>query len=89
MSARKPFNGDAGYKASLRTWFGWVVIYDRENGGDWIDADSRWVVAAYDEDKMNLALLEARSEREARRVMKDTRDGWWEWIPALDKEADS
>ena len=29
MSARKPFNGDAGYLCSLRASFGHVVVYDR------------------------------------------------------------
>lgn len=38
MPKPKPFNGDAGYKASLRAAFGHLVIYDRASGGDWIDA---------------------------------------------------
>lgn len=80
QSKRKPYNGDAGYHCSLKTPFGHVVLYDRRNGGDWIDGGERWVLAAYDRGGSNLALLDCRTERWGRRAMKDTRDGWTEWI---------
>jgi len=47
MAKRKPHSEIAGYVAErkcLRPCGGHVVIYDRKNGGDWIDADDRWVV---------------------------------------------
>lgn len=87
MSKRKPFNNDAGYKASLRAPFGHVVIYDRQNGGDWIDAETRWVVAAYDHDELNIGFLECESERIARDTMKAARDGDADWIAPLAEEA--
>lgn len=80
MNVRKPFSGDAGYVCSLRTRFGHVVVYDRTRGGGWIDADTRWVVAAYDHDKRNIALLDCQSQRIARQTMKDARDGHHDWI---------
>jgi len=80
MSKRKPYNGDAGYRCSLKFPLGHVVLYDRQNGGDWIDGGERWVLAAYDHAGGNLALLDCPSERWGRRAMKDTRDGWHEWI---------
>ena len=86
MSKRKPFNGDAGYKCSLRTPFGYVVLYDRERGGDWIDGGERWVVAAYDHEQSGLALLDCPSERIARQTMKDARAGFHDWIEVIEDE---
>ena len=80
QSKRKPYNGDAGYHCSLKTRFGHVVLYDRRNGGDWIDGGERWVLAAFDHSGANLALLDCKTERYGRRAMRDTRDGWTEWI---------
>ena len=58
------------------------MITDRDNGGDWIDSDERWVVSAFDRDLMNLAILEASSLRRAREIMKDARDAGYgtDWI---------
>ena len=80
MSTRKPFNGDAGYLCSLRAPFGHVVVYDRAHGGDWIDGDTRWVVAAYDHNKGNIALLDCDTQRIARQTMKNARNGHHDWI---------
>ena len=82
MSNRKPLNDTAGYVASLRAPFGHLMITDRQNGGDWIDSDERWVVHALDHDLRNLALLEASSLRRAREIMKDARRTGFEtdWI---------
>ena len=81
MSVRKPYNGDAGYHCSLKTSFGHAVVYDREKGGDWIDADTRWVLSAYNTEGANIGLLECSSEREVRASMKGTRDGTFvDWI---------
>lgn len=47
VSKRKPYNDIAGYHASRKCQpevGGHVVIIDRANGGDWIAADSRWIV---------------------------------------------
>ena len=80
MSKRNPYSGDAGYRAVLKTEFGHVVLYDRQNGGDWIDAETRWVVIAFDASGANVAILDATSERHARGIMRDTAAGWVEWI---------
>ena len=80
MSTRKPFNNDAGYVASLRAAFGHVVIYDRKKCGGWIDGEERWIVASYDHDKSNIALIETGSLRRAREIMKDARDGSHDWM---------
>jgi hypothetical protein len=82
MSKRKPLNDTAGYVASLKTTFGYVMITDRDNGGDWIDSEERWVVSAFDNQLANLALIESSSLRRAREIMKDARrDGFaTDWI---------
>ncbi|KMW56952.1 hypothetical protein AIOL_001910 [Candidatus Rhodobacter oscarellae] len=82
MSKRKPLNDTAGYVASLKTPFGYVMITDRDKGGDWIDSEERWVVSAFDHQLANLALIEASSLRRAREIMKDARrDGFaTDWI---------
>ena len=78
---RKPLKDTAGYVSSMKTDFGWVVIYDRNTGGDWIDADSRWVVAAFDHELDNIGLLEASTKKEAREYVAATRDGdLIEWV---------
>ena len=74
-SKRKPFNLDAGYKASRRTSFGWVVIYDRNKGGDWIDGDTRWVVAAYNQEQGNIGLLDCETRALAITTMKLAQSG--------------
>ena len=83
-SRRKPFNRDAGYHCSKRTAFGYCVVYDREKGGDWIDADTRWVAAAFDNELRNMALLDCTSERMARDIMKDASLGNHDWITRTD-----
>lgn len=82
MSNRKPLNDTAGYVASLKTPFGYVMITDRDNGGNWIDSEERWVVHAFDKGLSNIALLEASSLRRAREIMKDARETGYEtdWI---------
>ena len=78
--AKTDWNRDAGYVASLRFSGGTAVIYDRQNGGDWIDGDTRWVVAAYDELKRNIGLLDCSSLRIARELIKSTRAGEIDWL---------
>ena len=80
MSRRKPFNKDAGYVASRRTPFGYVVVYDRRRGGDWIDGATRWVAAAYDHKQLNLALLDCDTLKTARRTMQDAVQEFPDWI---------
>lgn len=81
MSKRKPYNNDAGYVASRKCANGHVVVYDRNNGGDWIDASTRWVVAKYDTEGLNEGLLDMPTKSEALALMKDTAQGedyWYE-----------
>ena len=78
-SKRKPLNDTAGYVASLKAPFGYVMITDRNNGGDWIDSSERWVAHAIDHDLAGVALIEASSLRRAREIMKDARDGHHDW----------
>ena len=41
----KPHRNEPGYVCEMRAKLGGhIVIYDRTNGGDWIDADYRWIV---------------------------------------------
>lgn len=75
---RKPFAGDAGYVASRKAdQDTWLVIYDRQKGGDWIDADQRWVLASFRREDdactsaANLGLCDFTSLALAREAMKD------------------
>ena len=47
-SGHRPHSNTAGYVTERRSHHprlpGHFVIIDRKNGGDWIDADDRWVV---------------------------------------------
>lgn len=70
ISTRKPHNGIAGYVCELkckRACGGHVVVYDRERGADWIDADERWVVM-HEPSTLHVAVS---SLRHAREIMKD------------------
>ena len=78
---RKPFNGDAGYVCMVNTAFGYAVVYDRENGGDWIDADERWMTVAYDKDQSQISMVSSATQRGARDTMKGAQElgfkcGW-------------
>jgi hypothetical protein len=45
LSKRKPHNDQLGYVSERKCKLGGhIVILDRQNGADWIDADERWVV---------------------------------------------
>ena len=49
MSNRKPHNDTAGYVCERRhPHGGWLMLLDRQNGGDWVDADTRWVLVRMD-----------------------------------------
>lgn len=70
MSTRKPHNDIAGYVCELkckRPCGGHVVIYDRNNGADWIDGDERWVVM-HEPSSLHVAVS---SLTQARSLMKD------------------
>lgn len=72
-SKRKPYNGDAGYVCSRKCPDGGhAVVYDRENGGDWIDATTRWVVSKYSADGRNEGLMDMPTKTDAIAFMKDT-----------------
>ena len=75
-----PFRGDPGHVRARRTAFGWVVLYDRQKGGDWIDADTRWVMAAYNDLNQNIGLLDCESRAWGFAAMADTVLGWHDWI---------
>lgn len=48
VSRRKPHNNQAGYVCERKvqhTRGGHIVLLDRDNGGDWIDAPHRWVLS--------------------------------------------
>ena len=78
MSNRKPLNDTAGYVASLKTPFGYVMITDRDNGGDWIDSgEDRWAVSAFEKDLSAMGFVTASSLRRAREIMKDAREAGW------------
>ena len=80
MRVPNPFKVNDGYVDSRRTQFGWVVVYDRLNGGDWLDADERWILTAWTHDVRNLALLDCGTRREAIDTMRDAVDGFHDWI---------
>lgn len=45
MTKRKPHNDTGGYVCELKgARGGYLVILDRDRGGDWIDADARWLL---------------------------------------------
>jgi len=79
-SRRKPFNNDAGYVCSRKCPDGGhVVVYDRKNGGDWIDGSERWVVAKYNGERLNQGLLDMPTKTQAVHLMKDTAGGLNDW----------
>lgn len=83
ISKRKPYNGDAGYVCSRKCPDGGhVVVYDRKNGGDWIDGEQRWVVAKYNRDGLNQGLLDFPTKADAIGMMKETADGTDDWYEA-------
>lgn len=79
VSKRKPYNDDAGYVASRKCSDGHVVIYDRKNGGDWIDGETRWIIAHYDTEGANDGILDMATKADAIGLMKDTAAGCDEW----------
>ena len=78
--ANNPYSDSPGYRKAAKTRFGYVVLYDREKGGDWIDGDTRWVISAYDNDQRNIALLDLSTKREGESALEDSRFGWEDWI---------
>ena len=80
-----PHRKDAGFFRGAETTFGWAVIYDRSNGGDWIDASTRWVIAAYDSERANLGLLDCETRKDALNFLRDATNGsgipYWVELP--------
>ncbi len=84
-SKRKPYNDDAGYVCSRKCPDGGhVVVYDRENGGDWIDGEQRWVVARYNAGGLNEGLLDMVTKVDAIGQMKNTAWGDSSWYEPSD-----
>lgn len=74
----KPHANDPGYRCSLRTPSGQAVVYDRKGLilPQRIDRQHpRWDVVSYDRRDAIVGIDHARTEREARQVMKDLRSG--------------
>jgi hypothetical protein len=72
-SKRKPYNGNAGYVASLKCKApcgGHIVIYDRNKGFD-CDADGRWIVM-HEPSRLHVSVP---SLTLARKTMKDAAAG--------------
>ena len=69
---RKPHSDTAGYVTERKSKHprlpGHFVIIDRQNGGDWIDADNRWVVIHANGDKFG-CMVSLPSCKAARDVM--------------------
>ena len=84
MSKRKPLNDTAGYVASRKTPFGYLMILDRQNGGDWVDAEERWVISALTPEFSNIAFTTAKSLKDARATMKDAINGHVFWLQNAD-----
>jgi hypothetical protein len=84
-SKRKPYNDDAGYVCSRKCPDnGHVVVYDRQNGGDWIDGETRWIVAKYNSEGLNRGLMDMPTKADAIGFMKETAAGEDSWY---DREA--
>ena len=74
MSRRKPHNDIAGYVAELkchRPCGGHIVIYDRKNGADWIDADDRYIVM-HEPSSLHVSVTNMPTARD---LMKDAARG--------------
>lgn len=66
------FGSSAGYVMGEEAPDGaFFVLYDRENGGDWIDADLRWAICRYTAAGDNTGILSIRSRRDAVAILKD------------------
>ena len=62
-SNRKPHNDTAGYVCERRhPKGGWLMLLDRDNGGDWIDADERWILVRLDAVGSGLGTLGVQSK---------------------------
>ena len=77
-STRKPHNHLPGYRAELKSKHlklpGHIVIFDRQNGGDWIDATERWVVMHINGDDCGCTVA-VGSLTSARDLMKNVANG--------------
>ena len=79
-SKRKPLNDTAGYVCSRKcAQGGYVMVVDRENGGDWINAETRWVVAKYDAGLACEGLMDLPTKADAIGFMKETAAGLDDW----------
>lgn len=83
VSRRKPLNDTAGYVCSRKCVDGgYVMVVDRNNGGDWIDATTRWVVSKHDSGLLNQGLIDMPTKADAIEFMKATAIGeetcWYE-----------
>ncbi len=78
ISVRKPHNHLPGYRAELKSKHpdltGHIVIFDRVNGGDWIDALDRWVVMHINGDDCG-GMVSVASLASARDAMKHVANG--------------
>lgn len=51
------------------------VLYDRHKGGDWIDADDRWVVCRYVDGNTNTGIVSFATRAHAMDTLRDAVSG--------------
>lgn len=74
-TAVSPFLDEPGYITHRKEAAGAdFVLYDRRNGGDWIDAEDRWVVARY-LDGQNTGIVSFGTRSMAMDVLRDVAAG--------------
>lgn len=78
MSKRKPHNDISGYVCERKSYHpklpGHFVVIDRKNGGDWIHAESRWVLMHMDGQKCK-CFVSVTDRKSATDLMKEIANG--------------
>lgn len=73
MSTSNPYEDDKGYvKARRCSDGGFVVVYDRQKGGEWLDADTRWVLIKYSTEKNVQGQRNFKTKEPAMFLMENT-----------------
>lgn len=71
-----PHSDDAGFVLERRLPDGsTLALYDRNKGGDWIDADARWIVCRYDHDDVNTGIVSFETRKDATETMRAEASG--------------
>lgn len=86
MASRNPYSDDPGFVCARKCPDGgYAVVYDRDNGGDWIDGETRWVLAKFSPDMFNQGILDLPTKADAIGMMRETAagaDDWYEPMPS-------